>query len=47
MPYIIRVRAGRGATTEAEDLRKYKRDERYDRVQAIAILPPLDRSWRV
>ena len=35
MPYIIRVRAGRGATTGAEDRRKYERNERYDRVQAI------------
>ena len=44
MPYIIRVRTGRGATTEAEDLRKYKRNERYDRVQAIYYPLLIDRG---
>ena len=35
MPYIRQVRTEWGATAGAENCRKYERNERYDRVQAI------------
>jgi hypothetical protein len=47
IPYIIRARTEREATAGAGDCKQYERNERYDRVRASDILPPLDASLSI